>query len=286
MTTIEETLDALGIVVAGVGPREITAQCPFHPDSHPSFSMNAKNGLWVCYQCGQGGTIEMLVEKIGGGLETKSFLREVKYDRTKKKAAPSTVDELLEPEETMYERYARYQSFDAPVPEYFLDKRGISQEACDEYGVRWCKGWVLPIRAPEEHHIVQDLWGWQFKRADFVSNYPKAVKKSQTLFGLTVRPDVEAVLVESPLDVVRLAMFGITAVSSFGAFVSKEQLRLLATTYDKLWLGLDNDEEGQAQTQKIFRGLARQMPTKVAQYPDGVKDPGDMTDEQIRSLFL
>jgi DNA primase len=101
-----------------------------------------------------------------------------------------------------------------------------------------------------------------------------------------VRPDVEAVLVESPLDVVRLAMFGITAVSSFGAFVSKEQLRLLATTYDKLWLGLDNDEEGQAQTQKIFRGLARQMPTKVAQYPDGVKDPGDMTDEQIRSLFL
>ena len=47
---VEEILDQLGINVVSAG-KEISAHCPFHADAHPSFSINASSGLWICYQC-------------------------------------------------------------------------------------------------------------------------------------------------------------------------------------------------------------------------------------------
>jgi DNA primase len=156
----------------------------------------------------------------------------------------------------------------------------------DHFGVRWDRGWVIPIWAPDIEDEMTDLWGWQFKRMDFVSNYPKAVKKSRTLFGLRELEETTVVLVESPLDVVRLACVGISAVSSFGAFVSRVQIRLLLNVADRIVLALDNDEEGQRQTKKIYRWLARVVPTNVIEFPAGIKDPGDCSDRQLARIFV
>ncbi|MBM3252725.1 MAG: DNA primase, partial [Candidatus Omnitrophica bacterium] len=37
--------------------RHGTGLCPFHTERHPSFSVNAKKGLWHCFGCGAGGDI-------------------------------------------------------------------------------------------------------------------------------------------------------------------------------------------------------------------------------------
>lgn len=38
------------------GPRAL-GLCPFHPDEHPSLSIDLERGLWFCHSCGEGGDI-------------------------------------------------------------------------------------------------------------------------------------------------------------------------------------------------------------------------------------
>jgi DNA primase len=93
------------------------------------------------------------------------------------------------------------------------------------------------------------------------------------------------VLVESPLDVLRLAAVGVAAVAAYGAYVSNAQVTLLVEYADHVILALDNDKAGVEQTQKLFPKLCRRLPTTRVVYPEGIKDPGDMTDKQARKLI-
>lgn len=285
--TTEEVLEQIGIKVAAVGEFEISAKCPFHADNHPSFSINAKTGLWICYQCSRAGTLQMLVQEIGGpDTNPVEFLREVKHKTIRRRADPHPV---VEKEENLnpYVVYARYENF-GRVPSWALDERYISREACVLYGVKWARGWILPIWSADiRANDISRLMGWQFKQLDYVSNFPKQVKKSQTLFGLRelALGTKGVVVVESPLDAVRLASVEIPAVSTYGAFVSSAQIQLLITTFDRIVLALDNDTEGRAQTAKIYPRLARLVPTTKAVLPSGAKDPGDLTDKQALRVF-
>jgi hypothetical protein len=276
----EELLDQLGIQVSSVGYKEISAHCPFHKDSHPSFSINIDTQLWTCYQCGRGGSIEMLLSEIADVKDPTEFLREIQLQRVaKKRNEPKEKPEPVSSEQTdPYLIQARFETFKR-VPSWALRDRNLRRRDIDTFNVKWDKGWVLPITDEE------GLLGWQWKRLDSVRNYPRTVKKSLTLFGLQQVEDTTIALVESPLDVVRLAAVHVTAVSSFGAFVSKTQVRLLIDAADRIILALDNDEEGQKQTARIFPYVNRFVPTKIAQMPEGAKDPGDCDDEQLSEIF-
>ena len=286
-TDLESVLTDIGITVVTVG-REISCQCPFHQDRHPSFSINSDKGVWICYQCGASGTLDKLLQLVAG-ITDKSSMREWKRSRyqpprmepgahiQKQEAAKE------EPQDPYY-LYAKYNSFRDP-PNWALEERSISLKVAREYGLRWNQGWVIPIWAPRQvQDVTEDFWGWQFKRMDHVANYPQGIKKSQTLFGLTLAGR-HAVLVESPLDVVRMATVGISAVASYGAMVSAYQLSLLEARFDKLTLALDNDQAGWEQTQKIWPKLYRKMPVKLWKEEGDTKDPGDMTDEQLLEVF-
>ena len=274
--TVSDVLIQIGIKVANVGDREISAQCPFHPDNHPSFSMNAESGLWICYQCGERGTLEMLLTKVGGeSINPTVLLREIRLQAITK---PVVVEEP-KPEDRLIMQ-ARYKAFKSP-PSWATEERMIDPTIAEDYGLKWDKGWVIPIWEP----FTNELIGWQFKQIDFVSNYPKAVKKSTTLFGIRELKKTAIVLVESPLDVTRLASVGITALAAYGAFVSKTQIRLLIEVADRVVLALDNDEEGERQNSKLYPYLSKFLPVRTVRFPDGCKDPGDLSDEQALRMF-
>lgn len=291
----EEVLDGLGITVVQAGDREIACKCPFHADSHPSFSMNAKNGLWICYQCGASGTLDMLIEKLTGKRGSEAGLRHVKHMQRAKfrpasrKGAEDAIKQseklYIEPMDPYY-LYAKYSSFKEP-PDWALEERNISREAAQAFGIHWRKGWIIPIWAPRRvKDITMDFWGWQFKREDVVNNYPPGIKKSQTLFGMNLLKRTRyTVLVESPLDVVRMSMVGIPAIASYGAMVSRYQVELMVTKLEKIVLALDNDKAGREQMDKIYPTLYRRLPTIRPVFPEGCKDPGDFTDEQLIEVF-
>jgi Toprim-like/CHC2 zinc finger len=279
-------LKELGIEPKAVG-REITASCPFHEDNHPSFSMNASTGAWICYSCGASGGLGSLAELLAGdpgtGGGVHELVREARYGASRASRGPRRVKVApREPEpapESPARLQARYEAFRAP-PTWALDDRMLRAADARRFGLAWDHGWIIPIYSPEG-----EFWGWQFKRLKAVRNHPKGVKKSLTLFGLNCTELRAVVVVESPLDVVRLARVQIPAVATFGAFVSRAQVSLLIEHCDQIVLALDGDETGIEQTQRLYPRLCRLMPTRRVHYPAGAKDPGELDDDECVRLF-
>src|SRR5690606_35928235 len=64
--------------VRPTGNNNITALCPFHADSTPSFALSLSSGLWICYACGAKGNLRQLLK--GLGLNDQAI--QVKYGAT------------------------------------------------------------------------------------------------------------------------------------------------------------------------------------------------------------
>ena len=230
----------------------------------------------------------MLIEAIGEeGSNPDEILREDRFKSTLAKARTSKdrqeLDEPVLSDEDYRILLATYEGFAKP-PRWAIDEKKLTPEVCKRYGIRWDRGWIIPIAAPRDRRLL----GWQFKRAHVVLNYPNRVKKSETLFGYRQarrHASRTVVLVESPLDAVYLSRIGVSAVASYGAFVSKVQISLLIGVADRIVLALDNDDAGRIQTEKLYKRVAPFLPTRVLEYPDRVKDPGDMGLRELAEVF-
>lgn len=132
--------------------------------------------------------------------------------------------------------------------------------------------------------------GWQEKKGHTFFNRPNDVRKSASLFGFNrLSPGQTAILVESPLDAVRIASIGIPgAVASYGAMVSDVQMRMIKQRASSLILALDNpfvDRAGREAADQIYRRwTAFGMKIKIFDY-SGVtaKDPGEMSADEIEA---
>jgi len=178
---------------------------------------------------------------------------------------------------------ARLAVYDAP-PEKELRKRFISAETAKHHGVLWDKtneAWIVPIRDPNDY----SLWGWQEKgaRGRFFRNQPQGVKKSKTVFGVEVMSTETLIVVESPLDVPRLATAGIEgAISTYGAIISEDQVKIMRRA-KKVIAAFDKDDAGIHANESI-RVFARKYGIELAYFNYtgiDVKDPGDMTEHEI-----
>jgi len=280
------TLDKLGIEGRDTG-REFVARCPQHvvrtgrEDEHPSWSINTKTGFHVCFSCGYKGSLVTLVRDMHGDVQdieqARAWLvrpglsRNVSLpDLTKVLTGPKLLDESL------------LSRFQAP-PAWALTQRRITREACDAFGVLWepmNDAWIIPIRDP----YTFGLLGWQEKSQTTRAfrNHPVGVKKSRTLFGLDVFTEGRMIVVESPLDAVRLWSEGILGgVAVFGAIVSMQQITLLSR--DEVVFALDNDDAGRRATKQLLKdtkGVLRSV--RFFNYADiAAKDIGDMDRDQI-----
>jgi hypothetical protein len=162
-------------------------------------------------------------------------------------------------------------------------------------------GWIIPVRQPSG-----DLLGWQFKSNREFLNFPESMPKSTTLFGLDCARADTAMLVESPLDAPRSMSAGldpeeVAVVSSYGAEVSDDQMKLLMSRFRRVVLALDNDRAGRKATARLLhgavkgygrheiktRGYASRMNLFVYNYGNSEeKDPGDQTDDEVVRGYL
>ena len=289
MIDVEQTLGALG-VEGRLSGDEFVGHCPMHfertgrEDSHPSWSINVKTGLFICFSCGYRGSIISLIADLKGiGFDEAKSLT-VKPDlqhavsRIPGAYIPVERDEFL-PES----RLGAYQT----PPMWARRRRRVSAESCASHGVRWDYGqdsWIIPIRDA----ATSQLLGWQEKSETqrIFRNYPAGVKKSRTLFGYDIFTGGRMIVVESPLDAVRLHSEGVTgAVATFGAIVSKAQV-LMMSAADEVVFALDNpnvDNAGRKASIQLLtdtKGVLKSV--RFFDY-SGIeaKDPGDMTHDQI-----
>ena len=284
-------LERLGVGITTVGDTEVGGRCPVHhltvgkEDRSPSWSMNLYSGLWICYSCGAKGNLPQLVLQLTDSSDEALLVNEyiISSGLERLKAG------LSDPVEAMPSvDLSTYRKF-VPVPEQLLEYRRMDPEVAQRFGIRWDpqpRHWIVPIVSQ-----YGDLWGWQAKGKDYFRNVPTGVPKSRTLFGIERFKAQVAVLVESPLDVVRMSSLrpGLLThgLASFGAHVSAEQLNLLVRVADTIVVALDNDEAGIAAAQRVFDSCPRPRGgINFLRYEHtNAKDIGDMTDDELEEAL-
>ena len=306
MIDIPLVLENLGIDYSMRGV-EALGLCPMHErrtgkaDHSPSWSINTDTGQHICFSCGYKGNIVQLVCDVQE-FYTSTWGEVTGYDFLAGRTWLASVSQISL--EKMLEIVSTMPSYQGPIPKPLemsearlavfveppqsaLVSRKLTSEAAEQYGVLWDskrEAWILPLRVPHENSLL----GWQEKgtiNRTFM-NRPTGLKKSSTLFGIENQIDELAIVVESPLDAVRIASAGIAgAVATCGAIVSEAQVKLLRGS-DRIIAAFDNpkvDAAGKKASDEMC-AYARKYGLNLSffNYGDsGKKDPGDLTDEEI-----
>jgi len=306
MLDVPLALEALGMEYDERG-HEANALCPAHlartgkNDNSPSWWINLETGQHICFSCGYKGNLAQLVcdvnefylktwdNKYAYDYDTaRTWLAEVSAIPVERllemmKALPNRIEPIPKPLEMSEARLAVFES----PPAEALASRNITSEAADKYGVLWDTKkatWILPLREPHFNRLI----GWQEKgtlnRTFF--NRPVGLQRAKTLFGADVQNGDIAVLVESPLDCLRVYSAGqVGAMASCGTTISEDQVRLLRRS-DRIVCAFDNpklDSAGKKASAEMVR-LGRKYGLNLFffNYGDtGKKDPGDLTNEEI-----
>ena len=292
MIDVEKVLLGLDLQLYAQRGVEVNGLCPMHKkrtgkeDHSPSWWINSESGAHICFSCGYKGNIFTLVADVKGisYFDAQDYIGEsveVPLDTLMRRI--KDLPQYVQPEETIAMSEARLAVYIDP-PDIELKKRFLTRDAVKIHGVLWDKSndaWILPIRDPDNGTLL----GWQEKgaRGRFFRNQPAGVKKSKTVFGVQILSSTEPlIVVESPLDAVRLTGLGHNSVSTFGAIMSEEQAKILRRA-PKIIAAFDNDKAGHTANEQI-RVLARKygMDLYYFNYRGiDVKDVGDMTEEEV-----
>ena len=287
---MESVLDRLGVEYVGSRGDEIQGYCPGHEartgkvDRNPSWYINSETGAHICFSCQFKGSLQSLVSYLNG-FETIDEAKEwINIGGELSEALERALTKKKEVfEELVYVSEATLAAFVEP-PSHALRSRGLTQDAAYLHEILWDslrENWVIPIRDPESKMLM----GWQEKGfvGRYFRNQPQGMQKSLSLFGYDKYTGGDMILVESPLDVVRLESVGISGgVASFGTAVSEEQIRLLKSA-DRVIIAMDNDQPGQYASSQVLTSLLElEKDAWFFNYGDSdVKDVGAMSRQEI-----
>jgi hypothetical protein len=293
MIDIERVLLSLDLQLYAQRGAEVNGLCPMHKkrtgkeDNHPSWWINSETGAHICFSCGYKGNVYTLVSDVRGidyheAREYVNDKEDMPIDSLMKRIKELPQYVQAEPDAIPMSE-ARLAVYTEP-PDIELKKRFLKRGAVKVHGVLWDvknEAWILPIRDPDDGV----LWGWQEKgaRGRFFKNQPAGVRKSKTVFGVHIMSsNHDLIIVESPLDAVRLTGLGHNAISTFGAIISEEQAKIMRRA-PRVIAAMDNDKAGHTANEQM-RGFSRKYGMELSYFNYtgiDVKDVGDMTESEI-----
>lgn len=287
---MEDTLSRLGIEVISTRGDEIQAHCPGHKartgheDRNPSWWINAETGQHICFSCQFKGGLYTLISEVNG----------LDFDEAKdwfnsSDALVQQFNRIITPKKQQEEELtlvteSMLSAFVDPPAEALKD-RGLLLSSAQHYGVLWDhrKGnWIIPVR-----DLQGKLLGWQEKGhgTRYFNNQPPKMKKSHSLFGYQQYTGGNMIVVESPLDVVRLHSLGFTGgVATMGALVSDTQFNAIRGG-ERIIIAMDNDQAGHASSKELLY-KCREMGVEAWFFDyrhTDMKDVGAMSLDEIKS---
>ena len=299
-TRIRGWLEALGcrnIRVSGSG--NLVCSCPFHSDTHASFSISVDTGQFICFSesCGEkGGPVSFLMKAFGYSAD--KAVTAVK-DLSLREGAGSGVPDTLQ---GILSYLDGIKTTDTPLNEAIL---GI-YDFCPDYMIqrgfsdkKLLKKWEIGYDQESARVTipVRDAGGKLVgisKRATHTDAQNKYLhlnfSKGNFLYGEHLLPSGGPLwVVEGQLDALAIDAMGLGgAVSTMGSRVTARQIDFLATlgrrkakgTWKpcyKVILAYDQDLAGEAAMTKLGEGLeSRGVYCFVAGVPPPHKDPCDL----------
>jgi DNA primase len=279
----EDQIKSLLTVVHTAGT-EAMCFCPFHDNKNtPSLQINLDTGLWVCFVC----TTDK-GKRLGGPFKRLTDLLGERYIEPEVDAEQilRALDELeAEPEPMPVYSEGKLKKFLAVPTDYWGAKRGFDPHTIREWQLGFDpfhNAGVIPMRNYRGELLGVTL---RYLTGSIKYMYPRGFPRRHELFGAHKVTEGRIALVEGPLDVISCWQAGVQAVGQFGSSLSEEQANLIRRMgVSEVVLMHDNDAAGhKAATQafSLLDGLLMLRPT----YPPGAKDPGELDDSTISSMF-
>lgn len=271
-------------------PDEYACYCPFHSNtSSPAFYVNKKTGLWHCFNpsCARKGSFVTLAKELSG--------EEIAWNHAPSYSSDDLLSMLNDDDIVVDISQNWDEALDRIVIDYdneeeclsklsYLIDRGFDLDVLKHFGVGYSKSQgriVIPAR--DEYYSVVGFIG----RGTSSSQFPKYLysdkfPRRSTLFNLqNAKAYSEVILTEGSLDAIRVHQAGFpNVVATLGASIPKEHHEILNRHFDSLVLFFDNDEAGHSAMRAIMEGNPRKD-LWIVPYPSGIKDPGEMTEQQI-----
>lgn len=290
---LKKVLDRLGIeIVREDDLGELWSRCPFHDDRKPSWSISTEKpgNPSNCFSCGARARtlIGLIAMKRGGDMEdAKRWLNKYVDTTTYVLRGESII--VVPKVESDAEMDEAILSTFVPCRHPYMLKRGFSTDFLDREGILYDRNTrrvIFPVR--NSKRLLVGVVGRTVVGAEpkyyFYNNFPK----SRYLMGEHRIKDDEAVhIVEGAVDYLRCIQHGFTqTVALMGCQVSAKQTEKLRKMGAKRFtLMLDNDEAGMDGNRALKNALRGVAPLRLPRYPDGLKDPGDATKEQLRGMI-
>lgn len=275
--------------------QEIRASCPFHEDSHPSFSLNTSNGLWICHTgCGYG-DFYLLVERVlgCGPMEAREWIQNNGFGQSLESLIPE-FQNLISPKEVSLcpdsEEWLKYFQglHNDTMPEWFLS-RGFSWETINHWNIRYDPiqdSVTIPI------YYEKQLVGTVTRNTQKQPKYENShnLPRNNILWGEISRSKNDIIICEGALDNLWLWQNEYNSIGLLGTYISQKQIELLRKlSFGEIILALDNDEAGKHGTEEAIKILVRNgwiLPQiKQLKFPTGIKDPQDCSPQLLSELF-
>lgn len=284
---VTDLLSSQGVEVHTQSGTEVAIYCPFH-DNHnsPACYINTKTGLWQCFNpsCGKKGNFRQLYKHMTG----KTYGREWILDPVNLQRELDLALEVKNDEELTIDAIEiDYDSDEVKNLQTLVD-RGYELEVLEDFEIGYSSvkdRVVIPVRDPQYKLvglIGRAIHDWQDPRY----LYNKGFKRADVLFNIQNAKAYDSVIVcEGSLDAVKIAQAGFkNVVATLGAKVSPNQVKMIKKYFDSVIVFSDNDDAG-AEMRRAILEECRGKEMFTVSIPDGLKDPGDMTEQQIKQAI-
>lgn len=287
---------------------EVSIRCPWCGEDDPSqhLGINLKTERWGCLRDAthRGNTTPRLIAALLGcsTLQAKAVQRQYNTpdpDNLDEALAMLTGNEDEKVADEIQKDLAMLDEFQVisclgPTKRFwdYLERRGFDdvRNLCGRYSLRCANTGIYKDRIIIPIYQKQRLIGWTGRAIADPKNAPRYLSSSGAIKNAIFNEDELSwggeilFITEGPFDAMKLDFYGAQATCLFGATPTTEQIAILAelsSSWDKIVILMDPDAIGASFHLSDWLNARNVV---IGQVPEGVKDPGDMTREQIAIL--
>lgn len=313
---IEDILETLGVDFTE-RYSYVVAPCPVHGGSRrDAFSWHLERGIWKCFsrgceethgsdifglvrairKCSFNDAIRFIERFVDSSLSANEIqkLKDQKANKEFIQASRKKIELQKTYDPKCLSRLRKHNYLETRgYPTWLVERYHIG--ACLEPHLYMSNRIVVPVcnKAGEivgfTGRTLDPLWKekkipkWKHSRGAWVSNNLFNINNA----ALYIEESSTVILCEGPLDVLRFEQAGVrNSVSILGKKFYPEQMTILAGCgATRIIDALDQDAAGQSGSRGILKTAALMYEIEKRKIPDGRKDIGEMTIEEVKEVF-
>ena len=289
--------------------------CPLHDDKSPSFSINTKTGLWICWGCNETGNIFQLIKNIEDisyrdAVEWLAKLLGIKNYIPSMEFLNGQYENLHKP--PSFEKKEDGELKEIQLPHecdsaifYPIAFKRVAKQEIKHFKIKYCnRGFyrghlIIPIVF--EKKLVAFFARDMLDQSEKTKKYNPGAKTGKIFFNwddAILYPDY-VIVVEGIIDCIKIWSWGYNCVALLGISLSVKKRTMLFKYFTKIYLVLDNDHKekydangehvvlnpGQAAAIKLKSGMHYETKIYNVLLPQG-KDPDECTLQEFeKSLY-